>query len=79
MGYGEGRRVFPHHCGIVPPAKAMWKVYYEQRTDVRHIEMPAEMIASCGVRHPEPELRCIYEKDPVLLPALDAAGLLIRG
>jgi hypothetical protein len=29
--------------------------------------------------HLEPELRCIYEKDLVLLPALDAAGLLIRG
>jgi hypothetical protein len=75
----KGGGVFPHNCGIVPPAKVMWKIYYEQRTDVRHLEMPDELITTCNVRHAEPELRCIYEKTPFLLPALDAAGLLIRG
>jgi hypothetical protein len=74
----KGGGVFPHHCGIVPPAKVMWKVYYEQRADVRYLEMPAELIERCNVRHREPELRCIYEKDPVFLPALEAAGKLLR-
>jgi hypothetical protein len=74
----KGGGVFPHHCGILQLTKVMWKVYHQERTDVRHLEMPPEKIERFDVRHPEIELRCIYEKDPVILPALQAAGRLLR-
>lgn len=57
-----GKKLYPHPLGILPVAKRMWKVYYNDRVDVIHFPLSDEEIAYLHIQHSEPELRCAYQK-----------------
>lgn len=62
-----GRKLYPHPHSIVPEAKRMWTVYYDDRADVIHFPLNDEEIASLHIKHSEPELKCGFIRKPAPL------------